>query len=59
VPLYGGDTLFANQYLAYDTLSDGMKRLLEGLHAVHGDRNDAGPFRRIMRRVQIAGDKPS
>ncbi len=25
VPPYGGDTLFANQYLAYDTLSDGMK----------------------------------
>ena len=29
-PPYGGDTLFANQYLAYETLSDGMKRLLAG-----------------------------
>ena len=43
VPPYGGDTLFANQYLAYETLSDGMKRTLEGLRAVHGDRKVAGP----------------
>ena len=43
VPPYGGDTLFANQYLAYETLSNGMKRTLEGLRAVHGDRKVAGP----------------
>jgi taurine dioxygenase len=35
VPPFGGDTEFANQYLAYETLSDGMKRLVEGLHAVN------------------------
>ena len=28
VPEAGGDTLFANQYLAYDRLSDGMRALL-------------------------------
>ena len=43
VPPYGGDTLFANQYLAYETLSDGMKRMLAGLRAVHSDRKVAGP----------------
>jgi len=35
VPTAGGDTLFANMYLAYETLSDGMKRLLDGLVAVN------------------------
>ncbi len=34
-PDVGGDTLFSNMYLAYDTLSDGMKKLLEGLHGIH------------------------
>jgi taurine dioxygenase len=35
VPPAGGDTEFANMYLAYETLSDGMKRLLDGLVAVN------------------------
>ncbi len=35
VPPAGGDTLFANMYLAYETLSDGMKRLLDGLAAIN------------------------
>jgi taurine dioxygenase len=35
VPPRGGDTLFANMYLAYETLSDGMKRLLAPLKAVN------------------------
>jgi taurine dioxygenase len=43
VPPHGGDTLFANQYLAYETLSDGLKRTLESLRAVHSDRMVAGP----------------
>ena len=35
IPPFGGDTLFANMYLAYETLSAGMKSLLEGLVAVN------------------------
>jgi taurine dioxygenase len=35
VPPYGGDTLFANMYLAYESLSPGMRRLLDRLVAVN------------------------
>jgi alpha-ketoglutarate-dependent taurine dioxygenase len=35
VPPRGGDTLFANMYLAYETLSEGMKRLLDPMWAVN------------------------
>ncbi len=35
VPPAGGDTLFANQYLAYDALSCGMRRLLDRLTGVN------------------------
>ena len=34
-PPYGGDTLFANQYLAYETLSDGLKTTLDTLVALN------------------------
>jgi len=34
VPPYGGDTMFANQYLAYESLSDGLKQTLDGLTGV-------------------------
>lgn len=34
IPPAGGDTLFANMYMAYETLSDGMKRLIEPLTGI-------------------------
>jgi len=39
VPVAGGDTLFANMYLAYEWLSAGMKRVLDGLVAVNSSSN--------------------
>jgi taurine dioxygenase len=35
VPSHGGDTLWTNMYAAYDALSDGLKRLLDGRVALH------------------------
>ncbi len=39
VPSVGGDTLFANQHLAYETLSDTMRAVIDPLVAIHS----AGP----------------
>jgi len=35
LPTYGGDTCFASMSAAYDALSGAMKRMLEGMEAVH------------------------
>ena len=35
IPPFGGDTLFANMYLAYEHLSDELKHELEGKRALH------------------------
>ena len=61
VPAYGGDTLWANQYLAYETLSDGMRNMLDGLKAVHtakGEYSERGHSaqKRGAMDVKTAGD---
>ncbi len=43
IPAVGGDTLFANQYLAYEMLSAGMKSFLAGLRCAHSARMVVGP----------------
>src|SRR5215831_13935055 len=41
----GGDTLFANIYLAYVTLSEPVRKVLEGLTAIHdGERGFRGRY---------------
>jgi taurine dioxygenase len=46
VPRTGGDTLFANCYTAYETLSDEMKQRLEGKRALHAYDYDNASTRR-------------
>jgi taurine dioxygenase len=38
LPPLGGDTMFANMCAAYDSLSDGLKKTLDGLKAVHAKK---------------------
>ena len=42
-PPHGGDTMYASTCRAYDTLSDGFKKTLEGLNALHSSRHVFGP----------------
>ena len=68
VPPFSGDTHFANMYLAYETLSDTMRGLLDGLKCVFkgGGRelqpvpgHDRGRGRRRLRRHPSRGANPS
>jgi taurine dioxygenase len=73
LPSRGGDTLFANMYMAYDALPDALKRRIEGLEAdyVYGgaDRKgnallepedrDAPPVRHPLVRLHPETGQPS
>ena len=39
VPRYGGDTAFANMYLVYEDLSEGLKKLVDGLKIVYSGKD--------------------
>jgi taurine dioxygenase len=53
VPKKGGDTLFANQYAAYDDLSASLRTQIEGLVALHhyGNRDDVDKGSRTVASV--------
>jgi taurine dioxygenase len=59
VPKSGGDTLFANQYAAYDGLSEAMKKRIEPLVAIHhyGNRKVADEMSRLAASPLTAEQK--
>ena len=62
IPPCGGDTLFANQYMAAEALSDGLRVMLAGLRAMHAGR----PYgqrpqvegARMVRSIEISRGNP-
>jgi len=56
IPPHGGDTEFANQYLAYETLSAGLRQTLDGLIGISSSlKADASKTRED--RLKAAGEE--
>ncbi len=47
-PACGGDTMFANMYEAYDSLSEPIRSLIDGLTAFHDGRQDLANYGIIL-----------
>jgi taurine dioxygenase len=56
IPSVGGNTLFANAYLAYETLPDDIKRRIEGKKAVNAYDYDTGA---TIRGTEVPESAPS
>ena len=56
VPPAGGDTVFANMYMAYESLSEGMKSILGGFKAVNSSEKGAAAAGRAVRLADIGKD---
>lgn len=59
VPPAGGNTYFANQYLAYDTLPEDLKKKLDGRMLIHDETyNSAGQLRKGFEAVTDPREAP-
>ena len=56
IPPIGGDTLFANMYEAFDTLSDGMKKMILALKAINSAANKKVSDTRADRLLESGRD---
>lgn len=65
LPVRGGDTLFANQHLAWDTLPEALKHAVQGLQAEHSylckyeALRARNPWRPALTQAQIDSVKPA
>ena len=59
VPPTGGNTYFANQYLAYDTLPEDIKARLDGVELIHDETyNSGGQLRKGFKEVTDPREAP-
>ena len=56
LPPHGGDTIWSNMMMAYETLSDGMKDMLNGLTAINSSKKGSAAATRADRRKDAAKD---
>lgn len=57
IPKLGGDTLWANMYLAYETLSQPLKQLVDTLRAQHSFAKNFTPERFMALKMEDRRDK--
>ena len=55
LPPVGGDTLFSSMYAAYEALSPGLQKTLEGLRALHSSRHVFGASARQLASGNLKG----
>ncbi len=55
IPPTGGDTLFANQYLALEQMPAALRERIEGRHAIHSARNAYSPAGMYGKEDQAKG----
>jgi taurine dioxygenase len=59
IPPVGGNTYFANQYAAYETLPDATKRALEGKIIIHDETyNSGGQLRKGFKEITDPREAP-